>query len=54
MTLLSIVLQGKGTFARPFNSTQGFSAKGQLILFLLIIAVGLFIGFKVWRSLKKE
>jgi len=27
---------------------------GQLILLLIIIAFGLYIGFRVWRSLKNE
>jgi len=45
---------GKGTFGKPYHSTQGFTAKGQLILLLIIIAFGLYIGFMVWRSLRNE
>jgi hypothetical protein len=56
--LLSILLQnmnpGKGTFALPYDSTQGFTAKGQIILLLIIIIFGLYVGFRVWWSLRKE
>jgi len=56
--LLSILLQnmnpGKGTFGRPYDSTQGFTAKGQMILFLIIIVFGLYVGLRVWWSLRKE
>lgn len=56
--LLNILLQnmnpGKGTFGRPFESTQGISAKGQMIFLLIIIAFGFYVGFRVWRSLRNE
>ncbi len=55
---LNIFLQntnpGKGTFGRPYDSTQGFTPKGQLLLFLIIIVSGLYIGISVWWSLRKE
>lgn len=56
--LLNILLQsmnpGKGTFGKPYDSTQGFTAKGLLFLLLIIIAFGLYVGFKVWKSLRNE
>lgn len=55
---LNILLQdmnpSRGIFGKPYDSTQGISAKGKIILFLIIIAFGLYIGFRVWRSLKNE
>jgi len=56
--LLNILLQNtnpsKGTFGRPYDSTQGFSPKGQLLLFLIIAIFGLYVGISVWWSLRKE
>lgn len=55
---LNILLQsfnpGKGTFARPYDSTLGFTPKGQLILFLIIVLFGLYIGIRVWKRLRDE
>jgi hypothetical protein len=45
---------GKGTFGRPYDSTQGFTPKGQMLLFLIIIVFGLYVGLRVWWSLRKE
>jgi predicted negative regulator of RcsB-dependent stress response len=44
----------KSTFGKPFDSTQGFTAKEQLVLSLIILAFGFYIGFKVWRGLRNE
>jgi len=56
--LLFIFLQdmnpSKGAFGLPYDSTQGFSVKGQLIFLLMIIAFILYVGLKVWRSLRNE
>lgn len=54
IVLLQSMNPGKATFSRPYDSTQGFSAKGQMILFLIIIAFGLYIGFRVWINLRNE
>ena len=55
---LNIFLQnmnpGKSTFARPYDSTQGFTAKGQIIFFLIIVVFGLYVGVRVWWSLRKD
>lgn len=55
---LNVILQNlnpsRSTFGRPYNSTSGFSEKGQLILFLIIIITGFYIGLKVWKSLKNK
>jgi len=53
---LNILLQthnpGKGTFGVPYDSTLGFTPKGQMILGLLLIVFGLYVAFRVWRSLR--
>jgi hypothetical protein len=52
--LLQDMNPGKGFFARPYESTQGISGNGVVIFFLIIIAFGLYIGFRVWKSLRDE
>jgi len=56
--LLSILLlnlnPSKGTLGRPYDSTSGLSEKGQMIFFLVIVVFGLYVGLRVWWSLRKE
>jgi len=56
--ILSILTQtfnpGKGYYGLPYNSNQGFSNKGQLIVFLIILTTGLYITLRVWWSLRKD
>lgn len=54
MNYLFIILQGRSTFAKPYDSTQGLTLKAQLIIFTIaIITIG-YIAFRVWRAIKKE
>ncbi len=57
-SILNLILQtqkpGKGTFGVPYDSTQGYTPKGQMILGLILITFGLYVGFKVWRSWRNE
>lgn len=52
--LLQNLNPSKSFYARPYDSTEGFSVEGKIILFLLIIGFGLYIVFRVWWSLRKE
>jgi hypothetical protein len=60
MLFLNILLQkmNRGMVGasniRFYDSTQGFSDKAQLIITLIIIAIGLYVGLRVWISLKKD
>ncbi|MBL7889618.1 MAG: hypothetical protein JNL24_08700 [Bacteroidia bacterium] len=49
-----IILQGRSTFAKPHDSTQGLTLKAQLIIFTIAIIVIGYIIFRVWRAIKKE
>jgi hypothetical protein len=51
--LLAINLNpGKGTFARPFDSTQGIPSKAALFIFIGGVLLILYIIIRVWLSLK--
>jgi len=45
---------GKGTFAVPYDSTQGLTSKGQLIFLGVVLILGLYVGLKVRSALKKD
>lgn len=51
---LYIILQGRSTFAKPYDSTQGLTLKAQVIIFTIAIIVIGYIIFSVWRAIKKE
>jgi hypothetical protein len=54
-TLIYIAFnQGKGTFGKPYDSTQGISSKGQIIIFLILIVIGLYVTIRVRKSLRNE
>lgn len=56
-SLINILLQynpSKNTFAKPYDSTQGISPKGQMILFLGVLIFTFYVGIKVWWSLRKD
>jgi hypothetical protein len=56
--LSSIILTdfnpGKGTFGRPYDSTQGFTTKEQLILLFIIIVFGLYVVLRTWWGVRKN
>lgn len=56
--LLNLMLQNlnprKQDFSRPYDSTVGLSGKEQMILLFVIFAFGLYLGFRVWRSLRND
>jgi hypothetical protein len=55
---LSILLQtlnpGVSTFGRPYDSTQGISLEVQVVLFVMILLFGVYVGIRVWWSLRKD
>ena len=54
MFIYYTILQGRSTFAKPYDSTQGLTLKAQLIIFTIAIIVIGYIIFRVWRAIKKE
>lgn len=49
-----IFLQGKGTFAKPFDSTQGIPDYAVMPIFWIAVFFILFIVIRVWISLRKD
>lgn len=45
---------GKGAFSTPYDSTQGFTAKEQLILLSIITLLSLYVGFRTWWGVRKN
>jgi len=52
--LIAIILDinpnpGRGTFGRPYDSTQGFSSNEILTISLVSLVFALYIGLRVWK-----
>ena len=45
---------GKGTLGSPHDSTYGIPFKVQLLILGLFISFAIYVGYKVWKSLKDE
>lgn len=58
MLFIGIILQtynpSKTSFAIPHHSTEAFTPKGQLFVFAGILLFTLYIGLRVWWSLRKD
>ena len=53
MIVLNILLQDP-IFETPYHSTQGVPVNVQLIVILFFILFGLYVGYRVWKSMKNE
>lgn len=57
LNLYRLILQtfnpSKGSFGKPYDSTQGFTGGEQVGLSVIILGIGAYVSYKVWRSSKK-
>lgn len=44
----------KGTFARPYDSSQGMSSNLLIIMLLGLALFTLYIVYRVWKSIRDE
>lgn len=57
--LISIILDinpnpTRATYARPYDSSQGMSSNFILIILSGFLIFALYIGYRVWKSLRDE
>lgn len=54
--MIHILLQmnpGNGFFGKPYDSTQGFTEKGKIVVFAICLVFLLYLGLRVWWSIRK-
>lgn len=44
----------KHTFGKPYASTSGLSGKEQTIFFIIALIIGVYVGLRLWWSLRND